>query len=75
MFRTVIRTILAGVMLSGLILAAGTPSAAGPAAACTFDGGGTAVAGSVTQTGDGRAWLCTDDGRLISWNPGRLSGR
>lgn len=37
-------------------------------AVCAFDGGGLAVAGSVTTTDDSRAWLCTDDGALVPWH-------
>jgi len=37
-------------------------------AVCAFDGGGMAVAGSVTRTSDGQPWLCTDDGTLIPWH-------
>jgi hypothetical protein len=45
-----------------------------PVAACTFDGGGTSAAGSVTRTSDGRTWLCTDDGDLVPWDLPVISG-
>ena len=56
----------AGVLLVLTSLTASAPY--GPAAVCHFDGGGTSTAGSVTVTGDGRPWLCTDDGYLIPWH-------
>lgn len=39
---------------------------------CSFDGGGSAVSGSVSRTSDGRTWLCTDNGTIIPW-PGKAS--
>ena len=61
-------------LLAGLATAhtASHPHAPMPAVAvCAFDGGGLAVAGSVTRTRDGRLWRCTDDGYLVPFH-GRI---
>lgn len=55
---------------AGLLLAANLAVLAnfGPVTTCHFDGGGTSVTGSVTETTDSRLWLCTDDGQLVPWH-------
>jgi len=64
-----ITAVLAGLFTSAALAGHHDQPAPMPAVAvCAFDGGGMAVAGSVTRTRDGRPWLCTDDGYLVPWH-------
>jgi hypothetical protein len=72
MRRAVIALLCASALLLAFIAGTASHAPARPApmpavAVCAFDGGGMAVAGSVTRTRDGRPWLCTDDGYLVPW--------
>jgi hypothetical protein len=73
-FLTVGATVIMAAAMASVRTAPAHAAPMRAAAVCTFDGGGVSVAGSVTRTSDGRAWLCTDDGDLVPWGLPVIAG-